>query len=69
MGFGGRAARGALEDAQHQLAQQGLVADAQGVEIILHLFIGGVPFFQRAPGQLARGIGQRADAIHGGLHW
>ena len=67
--LGWRAAGGAFEHAQHQLAEQDLVADAQRVEIIFHFFIRRIPFFQRAPRQMAVGIGQCADAVHGGLHW
>ena len=63
------ALHGAFEHAEHQLAQQCLVANPQGVEIIFHLGVGGVPFFQRAAGQSAGDIGQRARAGHGGLHW
>ena len=68
-GSAGARLHGAFEHAEHELAEQRLVADAQGVEIIFHLGVGGVPFFQRAAGQPAGDVGQRARAGHGGLHW
>ncbi len=68
-GLGWGALGRAFEHAQHQLAEQGLVADTEGVEVILHLFVGGIPFLQRPSRQLAGGIRQGSDAVHGGLHW
>ena len=67
-GSAGARLRGAFEHAEHQPAEQGFVADAQGVEIIFHLLIRRVPFLQRASRQMAGGIRQRAKAVHGGLH-
>ena len=44
-----------------------LVADAQGVKIIFHLHVGGVPIFQRASGEPSGGVGQNVRRVHGGL--
>ena len=66
--LGGRAAHGAVQHAQDELAQQHFVADAQGVEIIFHLDVGGVPFFQRASGKLTVGVGQNVRRVHGVLN-
>jgi hypothetical protein len=43
-GFGRGAFHGPFEHAQDELTQQRLVADAQGMKIVLHLAIRGVPF-------------------------
>ena len=63
--LGGRAALGAFEHAQDELAEQRLVADAQRVKIIFHLHIRRVPLLQRTPGDLAGNVRQN---FQGGLH-
>ena len=63
--FGGRAALGAFQHAQDELAEQRLVADAERVKVIFHLHIRRVPFLQRTPGDFAGNVGQN---FQGGLH-
>ena len=45
-------------DAQHELPEQRLVADAQRVKVIFNLHIRRVPFFQRTAGDLAGNVRQ-----------
>ena len=49
-----RAMHGALQDVNDQSPEQHLVADTQGMEIVFHLRIGGIPFVQWASGHAAR---------------
>jgi hypothetical protein len=66
LGFLGRPAHGAAQHLVHQPAEQHPVAHPQGVEITLHLGVGGVPFVQRATGHLAGLVGGRIRG-QGGL--